>query len=280
MYAGVDTEGSPGSTPRGLPGPSDAPVGSSRRGGSAPRTVGRYRPSVACRVATWNLKWARAGRARGARIRDVLEAVGADVAVLTEAELDMAPAGGHIVDAGSDWGYRVRRTERRKVMMWSREPWRDVDAVGSTELPGGRWVAATTDTSLGTVRVVGVCIPWKDAHVVTGRRDRAPWEDHVAFLARSRSLVAKQPRPLIVAGDFNQAVPRVRQPHLVAEQLGHWLTGLSLATAGDTSHGRLIDHVALSAELVSNRCTVIPAQVDGQRLSDHTGAVVEVERME
>ncbi len=234
--------------------------------------------AVGFKVATWNLWWARTGQPRGARIQRVIDELDADVLVLTETELDMVPSGGHVVDAGGDWGYRVPRPGRRKVVMWSREPWREVDPVGSVDLPGGRWVGATTHTPLGPVRVVGVCIPWKDAHVSSGRRDRARWQDHLEFLSKSRLLLAEQPRPLIVAGDFNQVIPRARQPRAAADELGRWLGGLTVATAGDTDHSRLIDHVALSADLASDRCRVLPAHIDGQRFSDHTGAVVEVDR--
>ncbi len=237
-----------------------------------------YGPGVGFKVATWNLWWAHATQARGARIREVIEGLDAEILVLTEAELDMVPSGGHVVDAGADWGYRVARPGRRKVIMWSRVPWSDVDPIGSVKLPGGRWVAATTDTPAGPVRVVGVCIPWKDAHVLTGRRDRARWEDHLEFLSKSRTLVSEQPRPLIVAGDFNQAIPRSRQPRAAADELERWLGDLTVATASGTEHGRLIDHVAVSAALVANERRVLPALIDGARLSDHTGALVAVER--
>ena len=52
----------------------------------------------------------------------------------------------------------------------------------------GRLVMAVTDTPDGPVRVVAVCIPWRDAHVRTGRADSRPWGEHVEFCGQLREL--------------------------------------------------------------------------------------------
>lgn len=109
------------------------------------------------RFATWNVEWATAGTRRGERVAAVLDGA-ADVMVVTECTLGVLPTG-HVVDAGSDWGYRVDDPTRRKVALWSRWPWTDVDPVGHPDLPPGRFVAATTSTPIGDLRGVGVCIP-------------------------------------------------------------------------------------------------------------------------
>jgi hypothetical protein len=56
-----------------------------------------------------------------------------------------------------------------------------------------------TDTPIGPIRFVGVCIPWRDAHVRTGRRDRAPCEDHLRFLEQAR-IVQFEASPLLEVG--------------------------------------------------------------------------------
>jgi len=133
-----------------------------------------------CRLATWNVEWATPGTRRGDRVAAVLLDL-ADVMVVTECTLGVLPPG-HVVAGGSDWGYRVDDPTRRKVALWSRWPWTDVDPVGHPDLPPGRFVAATTSTPIGDLRVVGVCIPWAGAHVSTGRRDRRQWQDHEQYL--------------------------------------------------------------------------------------------------
>jgi len=52
------------------------------------------------------------------------------------------------------------------VVLTSNEPWNDVVTEGPDGMPPGRFVTGVTHG----VRVVGVCIPWADAHVSTGRK--------------------------------------------------------------------------------------------------------------
>ena len=54
----------------------------------------------------------------------------------------------------ADYGYSIRE-ERRKVLLWSREPWEEIDDVGSELMPPGRFVSGVTQTSLGAVTVIG-----------------------------------------------------------------------------------------------------------------------------
>lgn len=223
-------------------------------------------------LLTWNAWWAHRGTARGRRVASVIADGDADVVVLTEAEADVLPAGGHLVTSSLDWGYRVARPGRRKVLLWSRNPWSDVDDAGSPALPPGRWVAATTDSPLGPIRIAGVCIPWSGAHVSTGRKDRATWEDHAGYLAALPPVLDRQPRPLVIAGDFNQRIPRGRQPKAVAASLTAAFEGLRIPTAGVDTH--LIDHVAHSAGLAVAELSLIPSSDAEGNLSDHLGVRV------
>ena len=82
--------------------------------------------------------------------------------------------------------------------------------------------------------------------------------------------------PLLIAGDFNQRIPRLRQPIAVAENLAACLDGLKVATAGEQAAGRLIDHVALSPELDVAAVASWPNVIDGKRISDHSGCAVTI----
>ena len=84
-------------------------------------------------------------------------------------------------DGGVEWGYPVIGN-RRKVIAWSAAPWSDVHVV-DTGAAKGRLVSAVTVGGGVAVTVVAVCIPWAAAHVSSGRRDRARWDDHVEFCA-------------------------------------------------------------------------------------------------
>src|SRR5690349_16834816 len=163
------------------------------------------------RLLNWNLEFAPPASARGRAIAGVIEHHDPDVLCLTETHTSWSMDGGEWVWADADYGYRDTG-ERRKVGLWSRTPWTDVDTVGHPDLPGGRFVAGVTETDVGSLTVAGVCIPWQMAHVSTGHRDRAPWQDHLAYLAGLGELLHPFVGSTVVAGDFNQRLPRRRVP--------------------------------------------------------------------
>ena len=226
------------------------------------------------RIATWNVEWATPETKAGKRIQQIIEQIDADIFVLTEGCKELMPEG-FVLDGGSDWGYESTDERRRKVLLWSRYPLVDAsDGVGF-QLPGGRFIAATVQHPAGDIRIYGVCIPWKDAHVRTGRKDRTPWEDHSTFLEGLRQLVEQEKSPLVVAGDFNQRIPRVSQPVLVAEQLSRCMDGLQVCTALPLDKP-LIDHIVVSQEFIATKVEVIPDHDTEGRLSDHRGVIAEL----
>lgn len=108
---------------------------------------------------TWNLEWAPPGTHRGKLIRESIDAERPDVVCYTEVKRDFVPEG-HRIEADADYGY-PHNGSRRKVIFWSKVPWEEVDVVGDPALPSGRFASGVC----GGVRFVGVCIPWRDAHV-------------------------------------------------------------------------------------------------------------------
>lgn len=228
------------------------------------------------RVATWNTEWATYRSRRGMEVQAAIVSLAADVIILTEGDESLFPSGGHLIDAGRNWGYPSIDARRRKVLMWSRSPWSSVSVFGDANLPPGRAVGGSTLTPVGVVSFVGVCVPWRDAHVRTGRGDAAAWEEHGRFLDHFGSVVARMERPLVVAGDFNQRIPRVRQPMSVYEKLMGSLSGL-VVEHRDIEGAPLIDHVVHSADL---RCVDLSVISDrgprGERLSDHRGIVADI----
>lgn len=231
---------------------------------------------MAVRIATWNLEWARPGSKSEQRIQRILESLEADILVLSEASIETVPKGGYVLEAEGSWGYAPKYPSLRKVFMWSKNPWSDVRTGGPDNMPGGRFVAGKTITPEGPVTVVGVCIPWRDAHVRSGMRNRAPWEDHRSFIESLQPIVRSTNPPLILAGDFNQRIPRTSAPKDVSELLLEACRGLSIVTQG-SGDSALIDHVALSAELVGKLIQFLPREDKVGKLTDHIGAVVEFE---
>lgn len=187
----------------------------------------------------------------------------------------------HYPACGHDWGYDNLKGAWRKVALWSRQPWIDVSTHDHAALPSGRIVSGISDG----IRYVGVCIPWRDAHVSTGRKDRAPWQDQRAFLTFLRDLVPTLlalSEPSVLLGDFNQAIPRAPQPLEVLRELEVILDlGLTVPTAGlpRSDKGSLIDHITLSPSLLTSHVKVLPKTPEtGFRVSDHDGIALTLHR--
>ena len=229
------------------------------------------------RVLLWNVEWASMRSVRGRIVQQLIAASGADVVCLTEATLSLVPDGVHTAMSEADYGYAAP-VHRRKVVMWSTAEWGDVDPVGATAMPGGRFVAGTCRG----IRWMGVCVPWRAAHVTTGRHDRRPWQDHVAYLEELALLVEStiaSGERLVVLGDVNQRIPRVSQPAEVFEVLDRLRdAGLVCPSADDAGYVTgMIDHVLIGPGVEVGSVKRIPRTTDdGARVSDHDGLLVEL----
>lgn len=224
-------------------------------------------------ILTWNVEWASTRSWRGKEIQRLIHEQTPVVTCLTELTLGILPATGHLLPANGNSGY-PGPADRKKVALWSTEPWTELDQVGHPDMPGGRFVTGITHG----IRFVGVCIPWHNAHVTTGRRDRSLWEDHLQYLDYLKSLLAQyaaDSTPICLLGDFNQRVPKGWQPDEVYERLLatlHDRVSLPTAEVTDAEGNQLIDHIAHSADLRFRLSQIIPKRTgDDRKLSDHVG---------
>ena len=229
------------------------------------------------RIALWNTEWAKPHTPRGTIIRNLILDADPDLICLTEAVPGMLPDGGHWIGPGDEAPY-PRKDDGLKALLWSRWPWDDVANVlpdGTT----GRFVEGTTGPEGALVRVTGVCIPWHDSHVHTGRKDRERWEDHVTYVRALRHHHGQIPpnKPRIVLGDYNQFLPNSWVPQSVYEELDAYLRGhdLQVITEGHKDP-KLIDHVAVSRGVSGRIDRIWPKEWKGTRLSDHVGILIEV----
>ena len=83
------------------------------------------------RLVNWNVEWATPNSRRTTEIVGRIDRHVPEVACLTEAHVGLLSQRGHIICSQPDYGYRVKEG-RRKVVLWSREPWNQVDDLGST----------------------------------------------------------------------------------------------------------------------------------------------------
>jgi endonuclease/exonuclease/phosphatase family metal-dependent hydrolase len=232
------------------------------------------------KLLNWNIEWANKHSRRGKRITEIIATFEPDVICLTEATQGIISTRGYVIEAETDYGY-PNDGKRRKVMLWSKEPWQQVDTIGSPDLPGGRFVSGVT---FG-VRFAGICIPWFDAHVNTGRKDRLRWQDHrvyIQFLKPTVDIYLQHEFPVCITGDFNQRIPRQRQPEDIYDLLqATFAPGYVLRTGGikDEEGHLLIDHIAISGGLSLEVEKLIPKkQAKGLPLSDHVGVLATLSR--
>lgn len=255
-------------------------------------------------LVNWNVQWATP---RSPRRPELLRRIGQyspEIVCLTETDAALLPPeggaaypAGYSISARPDYGYGLRGG-RRKALLWSRQPWEQVDDLGVESLPPGRYIAGVTATSLGRLRVIGVAIPWSHSRVrgAAGGRGadepRRAWQDHQQYLEGLHQALRMFPaRRLVVVGDFNQRIgqrigrrpgePNSVPHHLRRELLEALPPGLSIVTAELEYRGRrTIDHIALSDDLAADWLEPISNAYGNpgaqRRLSDHFGIAANI----
>jgi endonuclease/exonuclease/phosphatase family metal-dependent hydrolase len=226
-------------------------------------------------LVVWNIQYRRVGSAEGREIRAAITACEPDIVCITEGHPDFLDMP-HRIESSADFCYPAR-DGRRKVLLWSRQPWTAVDAVGDDSMPSGRYVAGHTETPIGGLQVHGICIPWSHAHVSHGRRDREVWQEHLLYLQGLRRILHEAPAgPVrLVAGDYNQTIPRTRAPVRAFDALTQaFPPAMRHASAGliQPPAKPAIDHVSHDddLELVSLQC-LSNIGATGREISDHFG---------
>ena len=233
-------------------------------------------------LVNWNVEWATPRARRTPEIRRRISQHKPDVICLTETYAELLSKDGHAICSQPDYGYPIKKG-CRKVLLWSKKPWDRVDDVGIDSMSPGRFVSGVTQTSLGDVTVIGVCIPWFNSRTEARRESerKRQWEDHEQYLVGLTELLQDiSAERLIVVGDFNQIIgPGSRARHELRSALQRaFPAGMEIVTSGIEFQGRrTIDHIALSADLTANSLDVISnAHENPKRLSDHFGTVANL----
>ena len=236
---------------------------------------------MALSLVNWNVEWATPRSRKTAEILSRIDRHSPDIVCLTETHTDLLSRDGYTICARPDYGYPITEG-RRKVILWSREPWERVDDVGTDSLPPGRFVSGVTRISAGEVTVIGVCIPWFGSRTEArrGSKRRMRWEDHEEYLSSLSGVLARTASErLIVMGDFNQ---RIRQgadtpPNLYEALRSALPPRMTIATSALGLNGRRsIDHIVLSEGLAAESIGVISNLDGGRTLSDHFGVFAHI----
>ena len=214
------------------------------------------------KIINWNVNRAtpRSKNSRAVEILNRINQHSPEIVCLTETHPELLKDGCKI-SAGI-------RENCRKVLLWSRKPWKRVDDnIGDDRLPPGRFISGVTQTSVGEVTVVGLCIPWCGSRVKAGYKGK--WEDHKDYLKHLAGVLSRKPsKRLVVMGDFNQKSGR----RLPGSEAAHRASLLQRAIPPQvtlvTCALETIDHIALSADMEVGSLDVI-SNIPGEReLSD------------
>ncbi len=233
------------------------------------------------RVVNWNVEWATPNSRRTAEILLRIAQHSPEVVCLTETHHDLLSRHGHTICSQPDYGYRVK-AGHRKVLLWSREPWRDVDEFGIDLMPPGRFVSGFTRTSVGEVAVMGVCIPWFGSRTEASRNEerKKQWEDNQQYLVGLTDVLNRTAvKRLLVMGDFNQIVGQGSRASTEVQLALRRAFPLSMriATSELVFQGRKsIDHIALGADFAVGSLKPINNIHEGKSLSDHFGMVADL----
>ena len=243
--------------------------------------------TMSMKIVNWNVRWATPRSKHSAEILSRIAQHAPELVCLTETHSGLL-RDGHTIRSRPDYGYGIQET-RRKVLLWSREPWDRVDDIGDERMPPGRFVSGVTRTSVGEVTVVGLCIPWSGSRAgarYSGERRRV-WEDHESYLEHLAGVLGHaSSKRLVVMGDFNQRIGETsgqssrrgygKAAHRAALLRRAIPPHVTLPTAGLSYCGRsTIDHIGLSADLAASLDTI--SNVHGERLvSDHFGVFADV----
>ena len=102
--------------------------------------------TVSMTVVNWNVEWATPGCwSRRDEILSRIDREAPDIVCLTESDIRLlAGMPGHTIHSQPDGVKGIDNL--RKVLLWSREPWEQVDDFGVDSMPPGRFVSGVTRT--------------------------------------------------------------------------------------------------------------------------------------
>ena len=233
------------------------------------------------KAITWNVEWATPRSWRTTEILSRIDHHAPEVLCLTETDIGLLSRCGYTICSQPDAGYGIKMG-RCKAILWSREPWDEVDDAGLDSMPPGRFVAGVTRTSLGNVTFIGVCIPWFGSRTEARRKSerKMRWQDHEQYLAGLTEILGRaSAKRMIVMGDFNQAIgtgSRAR-PELRLALKKAFPASMEIATSELAFQGRKsIDHIAMSDDWAVDSLDVISNIHEERKLSDHFGVVADL----
>jgi mRNA deadenylase 3'-5' endonuclease subunit Ccr4 len=223
------------------------------------------------KLIIWNTQWAKPDSKREIQIKKIVAEESPDIICITEGYMQSWEHYEHIICSQEDYGYKIHEG-RRKVILLSKEKWTDKNIIGNDELPTGRFISGVTSNT----QVVGVCIPWKDAHVKTGNKNSSSWGEHLSYLSGLKTHLDKTHTQTIVVGDYNQRIPKKYSTKLVFDTLLKTFENFDICSTGIISPigKQSIDHFSTNTIPENMEIKSIDNIQNNFRLSDHFGLII------
>ena len=218
-------------------------------------------------ILVWNTEWAKPNSQKEIEILRIFDDLKPDITCITEGYIQTWKDKGFCISSEEDYGYMIENG-KRKVILISQQEWSGIDNIGTEQLPPGRFCYGKTYS----LDIFGVCIPWKDAHVKTGFKNKTPWEDHLIYLSHLEKIINNKINSSIVMGDFNQRIPRKYTPVDVHNKLINTFNdNYIIETSGIIKEigKQSIDHIATSKSMQLSTLKGVSNYVNGIRVSDH-----------
>ncbi len=250
---------------------------------------------MSIRILNWNTEWLGPGSRSGrfAKAKALIASYDPDVICLTEARPETMPELGQTIASELSGAGKIENRGGRKVVLWSRFGWSNVDTLGSSDMPSGRFIKTTTFAGGEQWTIIGMCVPYAHYrnHAKWGDQRKTFWGGACEYLDTLREEVlprlreeflpySKDPLNTILLGDFNMQIPAFNYPYEGSEvnkKRKETFAGWLIPTAGISRH--FIDHIAMSSELRVNSLQYISRfDSDGSQLSDHNGVCIDVTR--
>ncbi len=227
------------------------------------------------KILIWNTEWATPNSKRERMINEIVSSCNADIDCITEGYLESWKDYEYIISSNEDYGYKIHQG-RRKVILISKTPWNNISDASATNIPEGRYVAGITND----IAVVGVCIPWKQAHVSTGRKNRKNWEDHLSYLEGLGDILPNLEQKTLVMGDFNQRIPRGYSRKDAYDLMLKTFNDFSFATKDNIQPigKQSIDHLCTKNMGKIHFVESIDNIHNNVKLSDHFGLIIEIDK--
>ncbi len=218
------------------------------------------------KLVVCNTEWATGKKKK--LLNEIIFDYSPDIVCATEVKKDFFLKEENIIFSESNYGYNT--VDKYKVSLWSKNPWTTITET-LPNAPSGRFLSAYTESDSSLINIIGVCIPWKSAHVSTGMKNKKIWEDHISYIDALNEYLEKDTNPKqIICGDMNQRIPIEKQPKQVFDKLTNMLGKHKIITNGIIPKIETvsIDHVAVKG-FDEKEMFGVSRFKDGIELTDH-----------